>query len=140
MTTIDNKVECPLCFPRAVGFSDFMATAGELAGAKLPGLTDGVSFVPLLEGRDKNQPVRSAMVWPHTTGNHQLTDDWNPSARNPFPCPDAVLLDEKWYAIQLGKTIRLFDITTDPGMKTDLSAQHPDLCTRAQNAFKQIEK
>ena len=124
---------------RAINFYDFMATAGELAGAKLPGLTDGVSFVPLLEGRDKDQPVRAAMVWPRTTGHMNLADDWNPAAKpgkQPvFPCPDAALLDEKWYAIQLGKTIRLFDITTDPGMKHDLSVQHPDLCAALSPCF-----
>ena len=57
---------------RAINFCDFMATAGELAGARLPGPTDGVSFVPLLEGRGKDQPLRAAMVWglaPQATEN-----------------------------------------------------------------------
>ena len=125
---------------RAVNFYDFMATAGELAGAKPPGPTDGVSYVPLLEGRDKDQPLRAAMIWPHTVGSHKLTDDWAPAEKaekkREFGCPDAVLLDEKWYAILLGPTVRLFDITADPGMKQNLSTAHPDLCARARAEFR----
>ena len=128
---------------RAINFYDFMATAGELAGAKLPGPTDGVSFVPLLEGRDRDQPLRNAMIWPHSTGTFRLNDDWNPSAKPgkepAFPCPNAVLLDEKWYAILLGKTVRLFDIAADPGMKHDLSAECQDLCGRATLEFQNLE-
>jgi arylsulfatase A-like enzyme len=121
---------------RSVCFYDFMATAGELAGAKLPGPTDGVSFAPLLNGRDAEQPVRVAIFWPHTTGAYKVTDDWNPAkSSRQFPCPNAVLLDEKWYAIQLDQTIRLFDVLADPGMKHDLSDAHKELCARATAEF-----
>jgi len=123
---------------RAIHFYDFMATAADLAGAKLLGPTDGVSFVPLFEGRDQDQPLRAAMIWPHSTGTSKMDDDWDPSAKKSFPCPDAVLLDEKWYAILLGKTVRLCDITTDPGIKHDLSAEHQDLCARAVGAFEEL--
>ena len=66
-----------------------------------------------------------------------MSDDWDPSAKAgkqpEFPCPNAVLLDEKWYAIQLGQNIRLFDISTDPGMKHDLADVHPDLLARTSS-------
>jgi hypothetical protein len=127
---------------RAINFYDFMATAAELADAKLPGPTDGVSFVALLEGRDKDQPLRTAMLWPGTVGNRRLSDDWEPSAKDEtksqFPCPNAVLLDEQWYAIQLGDTCRLFDISIDPGMQHDLSAGQPALCDRARSEFQKL--
>jgi len=129
---------------RAVNFYDFMATAAELAGAKLPGPTDGVSFVPLLEGRDQDQPLRATMVWPGTTGDHKISDDWDPSLQGvkppEFPCPNAALLDEKWYAIQLGDRCRLFDISTDPGMEHDRSAAHHDLCARAAFMFEKLKR
>jgi arylsulfatase A-like enzyme len=130
---------------RAINFYDFMATAGELAGATLPGPTDGVSFVPLLEGRDGDQPLRDAMVWPASSclGAQRMTDDWAPSARKPMiAAPDAALLDEKWYALgmretgkQVATAIRLFDISADPGMKNDRSADQPALCARASSVF-----
>ena len=126
---------------RAINFYDFMATAAELAGANLPGPTDGVSFVPLLEGRDKDQPLRAAMLWPGSTGMYKMSDDWGPPGASGkptvSPCPNAVLLEEKWYAVQVGDTCRLFDIAADPGMKHDLSAVHHDLCTRADILFKE---
>ena len=90
-----------------------MAIAAELAGVNPPGPTDRVSFVPLLEGRHKQQPLRIAMVWPRCTGNWSMSDDWNPTPQpareQPLHIPDAVLLDEKWDAILLGNTVRLFD-------------------------------
>jgi arylsulfatase A-like enzyme len=131
---------------RAVSFYDFMATVGELTGAKLPGPTDGVSFVPLLQGRDKDQPLRPAIVW-SAQGNYglKIPDDFDPAEKTAKYLPPSVLLDERWYALGLQKqksaplTIRLFDITTDPGCTNDLSASCKDLCARAAVEFKKLE-
>jgi len=127
---------------RAVCFYDFMATAGELAGAKLPGPTDGVSMVPLLAGRDAAQPLRPAVLWP-VEGNYgiKIQDDFDPADQTTKYLPPSVLLDERWYALGFQKsptaplTIRIFDITTDPGCTNDLSAAQPALCQRAATAF-----
>jgi arylsulfatase A-like enzyme len=138
---------------RAINFYDLMATAGELAGVKLLGPTDGVSIVPLLEGRDKDQPVRAAMVWKGTSGERMPSDPWGPEEKDPAKKPplisDSVLLDEKWFAIALNRIIRpvprepapaesvhVFDITVDPGMEHDLAADRKDLCDRALNELK----
>jgi hypothetical protein len=121
-----------------------MATARELAGAKLPGPTDGVSFVPLLEGRVTEQPLRASMVWPKTSLRFWKgeRDVWAPVPQQTkkLYLPDAALLDEKWYALQLGQAIRLFDIKTDPGMKHDLSGKRPDLRARAAAEFKKLNR
>ena len=130
---------------RAVTFCDFMATARDLAGAKLPGPTDGVSFAPLLEGRDKDQPLRSSMVWPQKSASYTkgIPDDWDtkakPARQQRLRIPDAVLLDEKWYVMALGETIRVFNITVDPGMRHDLSAAHPELCSRAIAVLRDLD-
>jgi len=132
---------------RAIGFYDFMATAGELAGAKLPGPTDGVSFVPLLEGRDQDQPLRAVLAW-STEGNYgiKIPDDFDPDDQAAKYLPPSVLLDEHWYALGIRKqptptplTIRLFDITTDPGCTNDLSAVRTDLSARAAVAFETLD-
>lgn len=126
---------------RAINFYDLMATAGELAGAELPGPTDGVSVAPLLEGRDKDQPVRAAMIW-KGTNNEQATDPWDPEEKTAGErrkaTPDSVLLDEKWFAIVFPKAqaptepaVHVFDITADPGMEHDLAASRTDLRERA---------
>jgi arylsulfatase A-like enzyme len=124
---------------RALCFADFMATAGELAGATLPGPTDGMSFVPLLEGRDNHQPMHPAMVWPSTSAGMRMPDDWERTKSHATYLPAAVLLDERWYAIQFGHAVRLFDITTDPGMKRDLAAERPNLCDRATAELQKVK-
>ena len=71
-----------------------------------------------------------------------LTDDWDAdmgSGKKAIRCPDATLLDEKWYAMELDGNIRLFYISTDPGMKHDLSADHPDLAERAKSEFQTLK-
>ena len=120
---------------RAVNFYDFMATASELAGAKLLGPTDGVSVVPLLEGRDKDQPLRKAMPWFAKTIRCRIQDNWAKVRDGKSISPDSVLLDEKWFALLFGKTVHIFDIVSDPGMTRDLAGQHPDLCARARAQF-----
>jgi arylsulfatase A-like enzyme len=134
---------------RAVCFSDFMSTASELTGAKLPGPTDGISFVPLLQGRDNDQPTHPAMVWTHESCwyTFPLADSWETNPKLGIKAPltriDSTLLDEKWFAVILqkksGSVIRLFDITTDPGMKHDVAGEHPELVTRAKAEFPKLE-
>ena len=130
---------------RAVCFYDLMATARELADAKSPGPTDGASVLPLLEGRDKDQPLRAAIAWAPQGGPMTFEDDFNASDRMTRYAPPAVLLDERWYALGFQKkpgdprTIRLFDIAADPGCTNDLSAVRQDLCARATTAFKELE-
>ena len=126
---------------RAINFYDFMATAAELSGGRLPGPTDGVSYVPLLEGRDQDQPLRAAMVWPRNSGYMKMADDWEPAGKGKEKSfsPDAVLLDEKWYALRLGDSIRIFDISADPGMKRDVASAHADLLTRAKAEFEKSD-
>jgi len=126
---------------RAVNFYDFMATAAELAGAELPGPTDGVSFVPLLEGREGDQPLRESMLWPGTSGRmatRRFCDDWAPEEADRIQLvemPDAALLDEKWFAMDINGTVRLFDVSTDPGMERDVAEGHQDLVERAETLF-----
>lgn len=126
---------------RAINFYDFMATAAELSGAKLPGSTEGVSYVPLLEGRDNDQPLRNVMEWSGASCRFTpgIPDDWAKEAGAKRYRPDAILLDEKWYAIRLGDTVRLFDIFEDPGMKHDLSAENPERTARAMVEFERLE-
>ena len=135
---------------RAICYTDFMPTVGELTGARLPGPTDGVSIVPLLQGRDQEQPPHPDMLWTKQSCWYALdgvADQWetDPSLKstNQFKQIDAALLDERWYAIGFHKTnstpplvIRIFDIPADPGMTHDLSYSRPDLCARATVWFR----
>lgn len=137
---------------RAITFYDLMATAGELAGVTLPGPTDGVSIVALLEGRDKDQPVRDAIVWKGTGGERlKAPGPWVPEEKTPEKkqplIADSVLLDEKWFSIALNdipaprepatvQSVHVFDITVDLGMEHDLATGRKDLCERALNELR----
>jgi arylsulfatase A-like enzyme len=131
---------------RAIDFYDFIATASDLAKVPTPGLTDGVSFVPLLEGRDKDQPLRATLLWPKE-GNYgiEIPDDFAAKESAKY-LPPSVLLDERWYAQGFRKqpkpapmTIRIFDISTDPGCTQDFSAEGADLSERAATLFQEME-
>ncbi|MGC4013035.1 MAG: sulfatase-like hydrolase/transferase [Luteolibacter sp.] len=127
---------------RAICFQDFMQTAGELAGTQPPGPTESVSYLPLLQGRDAAQPLRPLISWT-VEGNYglKIPDDADKEDSQTQYLPPAALLDEKWYALGFRKkpadplTVRLYDISTDPGCAQDVSAFHPDLRERALAEF-----
>ena len=91
--------------------------------------------------------MRAAIAWAKQ-GNYgiKIPDDFDPQDKTAQYLPPSVLLDERWYALGLQKkstttaplTIRLFDITTDPGCTNDLSTARPDLCARAQVEFQKL--
>jgi hypothetical protein len=97
----------------------------------------------LLEGRDKDQPLRNSIVWTRGSAVMGLADDWAPaqerSEKQKSVVPNAVLLDEKWYALELHNANRIFDIAADPGMVHDVSAAHPELQARALEVFRELD-
>jgi arylsulfatase len=105
---------------------DFFTTIAEIAGAKL---TDGVkqqvegrSLVPLLENPKAGWADRT--LFTHV-------GRW-PKGANPddFKFADCSVRAPKWHLVSAGKKQRqwqLFDLTADPGEKTDVAEQHPDV-------------
>jgi arylsulfatase A-like enzyme len=75
---------------------------------------DGVSFASLLRGDTK--PVHDALFWhfPHY-GNH-----------GSGPCSSVRVGEWKLIHWIEGDSVELFNLATDPGEKTDLTAQQPD--------------
>jgi arylsulfatase A-like enzyme len=133
---------------RAISFHDFMATASELAGTKLPGPTDSVSFVPLLQARDKDQPMHPPILWSGPTCIYAtMPDDWATDAKSSTGKnryrPDAALIDEHYFALGFREqssatpVIHIFDVTADPGFQHDLASSHQKLRARAASLFKQ---
>lgn len=97
-------------------FWDFLPTAAELAGAKVPAecKTDGLSLVPMLTGRPA--PQREHFYWELHEG-----------------MPIQAVRFGQWKAVKNGpkKPLELYDLTADPGERTDLAAQKPDLAVKA---------
>jgi arylsulfatase A len=98
-------------------FWDFLPTAVELAGAKLPGefKPDGLSLVSFLKGG--SAPRRECFYWElHEQKSLQAVrfEDWK-AVRNG---PDAAL--------------ELYDLGADAGEAKDLAMQRPDLVAKAE--------
>ena len=104
----------------AWAFWDFLPTAAELAGVPVPPAcpTDGFSLVSYLRGG--SAPKRDHFYWElHEQASLQ-----------------AVRFDN-WKAVRNGpkSATELYDLQTDPGEKTNLAAQKPDIVARAEKLF-----
>lgn len=98
-------------------FWDFLPTCADLIGAKVPAeaKTDGVSVLPLLKGG--TAPKREYFYWElHESG----------------PSLQAIRFAD-WKAVKNGPSaaVELYDLTTDPGEKTNLAAKNPDVVAKA---------
>jgi arylsulfatase A-like enzyme len=102
-------------------FWDFLPTAAELAGAKVPAAcrTDGLSLVPFLKGGPA--PKRECFYWElHERRFIQAVrfGDWKAVRNSP------------------GGPIELYDLAKDGAESTDLAAEHPDLVAKAEALLK----
>src|SRR4051794_13209529 len=98
-------------------FGDWMATAAELAGAKLPRDRDSISFAPTLLGKAKEQQSHDFLYWEfHERGFSQ-----------------AALYRGRWKGIRersKDAPLALYDLDNDPGEDTDVAAEHPEIVSR----------
>jgi arylsulfatase A-like enzyme len=86
-------------------FTDFLATAADLAGIGAPP-TDGISIVPILMGTDI--PVHPPLYWRYIKMQAARAGNWK--------------------VVQNGDlSPELYDLETDPGETTDLSLMYPGL-------------
>ena len=105
----------------AWAFWDFLPTAAELAGAKVPAdcKTDGLSLVSFLKGGAA--PKRDHFYWELHEGK-----------------PIQAVRFGDWKAVKNGPAaaVELFDLATDPGEKTNIAAQKPDVVAKAVELLK----
>ncbi|MBL6764816.1 MAG: arylsulfatase [Verrucomicrobiae bacterium] len=98
------------------GFQDIFPTVCDLAGVARVPATDGISMVPLLTDRSREQKKHDHLFWEfYEQGGKQavLKGDWKgvrlKSAQNP------------------NAPIELYDLKKDLGEERDLAARHPDI-------------
>ena len=101
-------------------FWDFLPTAAELTGAKLPKGIDGISMMPALLGlKQTNQ--HEFLYWEfHENGFSQAarTGDW----KGVKPGPD--------------KPLELYNLKEDPGEKNNIAGQHQDIIAKIEQYLK----
>lgn len=103
-------------------FADLLVTACDVAGAKAPAQTDGLSFLPTLLGQPERQAAHTHLYWEfHERGFNQ-----------------AVLMDGRWKAIRLARAdalVELYDLAGDVGETKNLAGAKPELVARARALF-----
>jgi arylsulfatase A-like enzyme len=104
-------------------FWDFLPTAAELAGARVPAGIDGISICPTLMGRKQKPP--EYLYWEFYEGGFQQAvrqGDWKLVRQAPK------------------LKLELFNLKDDLGETRDLSARHPDVVKRLESLMAAAHK
>jgi len=97
-------------YEHPVSALDVAATAVEIANVKVkPGDLDGTNLIPFLKGEAKEAP-NEALHW-----------RW---------MAQSAIREGNWKLLRGGEREYLYDLSTDPGEKQNLAAEHPDKATR----------
>jgi arylsulfatase A-like enzyme len=107
--------------PHICALYDFLETAAEVAGVKPAKVTDGISLVPVLEGRTGEQARHRYLYWENgSMGAHA----------------QAVRMD-RWFAFRPHPQgeIELFDVARDVACSQNLAAAHPEVVREATRIF-----
>ena len=107
---------------------DLFPTIMELCGLPMPGTLpqDGVSLVPLLEGRSDNWPDRMLFTFRSPAGN---SDAIRGSVRT-----------QRWRAVKAARRWELYDMVQDPDQKADVAKDHPQVVAKLGDAFEAMVK
>ena len=94
---------------------DLLPTIADLTDARVPRGVDGISLLPLLQGR--RHPERDTFYW-----------EFNNEKRN-----DQAIRWGRWKAIRFnGAPLELYDVRSDWREQTNLAAERPELLTQAE--------
>ena len=105
---------------------DFMPTILDLCGVEVPRERrfHGRSLVPLLDAAARGAP---APDWPDraiVTDSQRVT--------NPIKWRKSSVMTDRW---RLVNGTELYDITADPGQKSDIASAHPDVVERLRGEY-----
>ncbi len=101
-------------------FWDFLPTAAEIAGARVPEKIDGISMLPTLLGQPQTNQ-HAFLYWEfHERGSQQAVrmGDW------------------KAVRIKPGEPLELYDLKTDIGEKHNVAAQNSEVVARIEEYLK----
>jgi arylsulfatase A-like enzyme len=112
------------------GFWDFLPTAAAIAGTRAPDGVDGTSVLPLILGNTSsgpNQSGRAILYWEHLQFN-RLTS----SLRSDTMVQAARMGNWKAVRPRAGAPLELYNLATDPGEATDVSAANPTIVAKIE--------
>jgi len=132
---LPGQIEAGRDIDRLTRHVDMFPTLAAIAGAKLPkGVDlDGRSLVPLIENPKAKWADRHTFFhqgrWPKAGAPGR----WSKGNSNPddYQHQRFAVRNERWRLV--GKA--LYDLDTDPGEKTDVSAQHPQVVAKMMKAY-----
>ena len=99
--------------PHICALYDVLETVADLAGVSPEKPTDGISLVPVLEGRNGEQPKHAYLYWENgSMGQHA----------------QAVRMD-RWFLFRSHPTkeVELYDVERDRACQKNVSDQHPEV-------------
>ncbi len=109
-----SKIKAGSTTEHISAFWDFLPTASEIAGVKPSKEIDGISYLPTLLGKDRQQKKHEYLYWEFNEGT-----------------PKQAIRYENWKVIKLwNKPVELYDISKDIGEINDVSKDNPELVTK----------
>ncbi|HEX2974676.1 MAG TPA: arylsulfatase [Bacteroidales bacterium] len=105
-------------------FWDVMPTLADIVGSQVPADIDGISFLPTLLGK-KNQKQHEYLYWEfHEQGGKTgvVMGNWKAVKLNADKVP--------------GGDIELYNLENDPGEKTNIAADNPDIVKKMAEIMK----
>ncbi len=121
---------------QTIGLTDLMATCAEITGAKIPETAgeDSVSILPILKGTAQ-APVRESIIHHSINGSFSIRQgDWKlelcaSSGGWSVPKPGTP-------AAKALPPVQLYDLAKDPGEKTNVQAENPEIVKRLTELLK----
>ncbi len=113
------------------GLWDFLPTACELAGVRIPPHTDGISFLPSLLGDEGRQRQHEFLYW-------ELPRYDAASGRFYDEVPMQAVRLGPWKAVRPkpGAPLELYHLERDPGETADIAATQPAVMARIEELLK----
>jgi len=135
------RVKQPIRTSVPCAHMDVYPTLLDIAGVKMPGqpVLDGVSLVPLLEGKMTQRPgPLGFMLW--KGGGKSAQVDFATDTQGVLIDGQYKLIVEPAGAAGGDQAVRLYDIFADPAEKTNLADKLPDVVARMRKALEQWQR
>jgi len=120
-----GRIEAGSVSNHVSAFWDFLPTCCELAGADVPEGIDGISMIPALLGRSRQQKNHDALYWEfHEQGKKQAVrmGSWKGVRLNVARKPDG--------------PIELYNLKNDIGEKKNLADRNPEIVAKIEKLMK----